>query len=57
MRNFKAWWRTALNSPKDRRRPRNNADSTETGSEHRTVEAKDHMASLLNAEPPTHTLQ
>jgi hypothetical protein len=57
MRNFKAWWRTALNSPKDRRRPRNNTDNTEAGSEHRAVDSKDHMASLLNAEPPTHTLQ
>lgn len=57
MRNFKAWWRTALSSPKDRRRPRNTTDNTEAGSEHRTVDSKDHKASLLNAEPPTNTLQ
>lgn len=57
MRNFKAWWRSALSSPKDRRRPRNNADNTEADSEHRAVDPKDHTASLLNAEPPTHTLQ
>jgi|GEM_PF-6732272 hypothetical protein len=57
MRNFKAWWRTALSSPKDRRRPRNSAENTEAGSEHRAVDSKDRTASLLNAEPPTNTLQ
>ena len=57
MRNFKAWWRTALNRPKDRREPRDEKDNPSARREPRAGDSKDHTASLLNAEPPTHTLQ
>lgn len=57
MRNFKAWWRTALNKPKDSREPRSGTDNPSTRREPCAGDSKDHTASLLNAEPPTHTLQ
>lgn len=57
MRNFKAWWRTALNRPKDRREPRSGTDNPSTRREPCAGDSKDHTAWLLNAEPPTHTLQ
>ncbi|SFL51449.1 hypothetical protein SAMN05421830_10363 [Desulfomicrobium norvegicum] len=57
MRNFKAWWRTALNKPKDPRKPRSGADNPAARREPIAGDSKDHTASLLNAEPPTHTLQ
>jgi hypothetical protein len=57
MRNFKAWWRTALNRPKDPRKTRGGADNPSARREPIAGDSKDHTASLLNAEPPTHTLQ
>jgi hypothetical protein len=57
MRNFKAWWRTALNKPKAPRNPRGGADNPSARREPNPGDSKDLTASLLNAEPPTHTLQ
>ncbi len=57
MRNFKAWWRTAVKKPENHLNPRNNADNPATRHEPNAKDSKDNTASLLNAEPPTHTLQ
>ena len=56
MRGFKALWRLALSSCKERPGPRDGRKETaEAGARPRKV--KDNTAFLLDAEPPTHTLQ
>jgi len=56
MRGFKALWRLALNR-REEREPRGVRDRRQGESTARTRDSKDKTTSLLDAEPPTHTLQ
>ena len=57
MRNFKAWWRTAVKKPEDRLEPRVGALNPAPRAEPEAKDSKDGTTSLISAEPPTHTLQ
>ncbi len=56
MRRFKALWRLALNG-REERKPRGDRGSQPEECTARTGHPQDKTTSLLDAEPPTHTLQ
>ena len=56
MRGFKALWRLALNR-REERKSRDDRDGQPKERTARTGLPKDKMTSLLDTEPPTHTLQ
>ncbi|ACU90469.1 hypothetical protein [Desulfomicrobium baculatum] len=57
MRNFKAWWRTAVKKPEDHLEPRVSAVNPAPRAEPGAKDSKDGTTSLMSADPPTHTLQ
>jgi len=57
MRNFKAWWRTAVKKPENHLESRVSAVNPAPRHEPNATNLKDGTVSLLSAEPPTHTLQ
>jgi hypothetical protein len=57
MRNFKAWWRAAVQKPENRLEPRASAVNPAPRAEPAAKDSQDGTTSLLSAEPPTHTLQ
>jgi hypothetical protein len=57
MRNFKAWWRTAVKKSEEHLKPHICTDNPATRLEPTAKDSMDYTTSLLNAEPPTHTLQ
>jgi hypothetical protein len=57
MRNFKAWWRSAVKKSENHLEPRASAINPAPRAEPDAKDSKDGTTSLLSAEPPTHTLQ
>lgn len=57
MRSFKSLWRLALGKRQGRPADRERSDKPDDGRDTSTKDRQDPMMQLLNADPPTSTLQ